>query len=287
MTPSEYCLTRVDGPGGDLYYALRHLPAAPRDAVTALYALAVEIGDSARECHDPQLAHTKLAWWRGEIERAARDRASHPVTQTLAPWLRQDLLPLPPLMQLVDAATDDVGPVRVRSFDELRSRLRHSHGEVAALAATLRGARDATTLDHARALGTLYGATRTLAEAGADLRANRVYLPADELAHFGLADRDPVGCEDTGAWRSFMVQQVDRLTRLHRETLIAVPAEHADALLADRILATLQQALLDEIRAIDYRVLSQRVTLTPLRRLWIAWRVRWQSRRSKPGPRLG
>lgn len=287
MTPSEYCLTRTGGPGTDLYYALWHLPATQRDALTALHALAIEITDSARECHEPQLAHTKLAWWREEIACTVRNRASHPATQALAPWLGQDLLPVPALMQIIDATAADVGPVQVASFDDLRVRRQHTAGAVAVLAAGLLGARDTTALDHARTLGTLHGITRTLAEAGADLRAGRVYLPADELAQFGLVDRELPSGDDSDAWRLFMEYQIERLSRLYGDALATVPAAHTETLLPDLVLTALQQALLEEIRAVDYRVLSQRVALTPLRRLWIAWRTRRGLRRSKPGRRLG
>lgn len=287
MTASEYCLTRTGGPGTDLYYALWHLPAAQRDALTALHAITIEIADTARECHEPQLAHTKLGWWREEIERAGRERASHPATQALAPWLRQGLLPLPPLLQLIDATTEDIGLVRVACFDDLYANRQRTAGEVAALAAGLLGARDAMALAHARTLGTLHGITRTLAEAGADLRADRVYLPADELAQFGVVERELASADDTDAWRHFMGYQIERLSRLYDDALASVPAAHTEALLPDLVLAALQQALLEEIRAIDYRVLSQHVALTPLRRLWIAWRTRRRLRRSKPAPRLG
>ncbi len=287
MTPSEYCLTRTGGPGTDLYYALWHLPGTQRDALTALHALAIEIDDTARECHEPQLAHTKLGWWREEIERAVRDRASHPATQALAPWLRQGLLPLPPLMQFIDATREDIGPVRVARFDELYAHRQRTAGVVAALAAGLLGARDRSALEHARTLGTLHAIARTLADAGADLRAGRIYLPADELAGFGLVERELPIADDAEAWRRFMSRQTERLSRLYDDALASVPTAHTETLLPDLVLAALQQALLEEIRAIDYRVLSQRVALTPLRRLWIAWRTRRRLRRSKPAPRLG
>lgn len=283
MTPSDYCRARIGGPGTDLYYALWHLPAAQRDALTALHALAIELADAPRECREPELAHTKLAWWREEIERAAHGRASHPATQVLAPWLRQGALAAAPLIELVAAAAAEVGSGPATGFDDLHARQQRATGAVAMLAAGLLGTRDATALDSARALGTLHGLARALAEAGADLRAGRVCLPTDELAQFGLAGAALLDAGETAAWRAFMGHQVARLVRLYDDALAAVPADRAEPLIPDIIMAALQQALLAEIRAADYSVLSQRITLTPLRRLWIAWRTR----RSKPARRLG
>lgn len=287
MTPSQYCLMRTGGPGTDLYYALWHLPTAQRDALTALHALAIEIADTPRECREPQLAHGKLDWWRAEIEQAARGLASHPATQALAPWLGRDVLPLAAIEQIIDAAAADIGPVRVARFDELLAHQQRTAGAVAALAAGLLGVRDPTARDCARTLGALHGVARTLAEAGADLRAGRIYLPADELAQFGFAERDLLEGDDRDAWRRFMAHQIERLSGLYDDVLATVSANSRQALLPDLILASLQRALLAEIRASRYRVLSQRVTLTPLRRLWIAWRTRRRAGRSKPVARLG
>lgn len=283
MTPSEYCLTRTGGPGTDLYYALWHLPPAQRDTLTALNALAIEITEAPRECREAQLAYAKLDWWREEIQRAGRSQASHPATQALGPQLEPDGPLHPALLQIIDAVAADLGPVRAASFDELRAYQQRTAGAVAAMTAGLLGAQDTRALECARVLGTLHGLSHNLAEAGADLRAGRAYLPADELARFGLTEGALLDSDGTDAWRQFMAHQIERLLRLYRDALAAVPAGQAQVLLPELILAALRQALLEEIRAADYRVLSQRVALTPLRRLWIAWRTR-RRRRSNPAP---
>ena len=55
-------------PGSLRYFALLYVPADRREMLAALYVIDKEIRDSANNpSHD--VAHTRLQWWRGEIDR--------------------------------------------------------------------------------------------------------------------------------------------------------------------------------------------------------------------------
>ena len=77
----EYCQNVAAASGSSFYYAFRFLPPDRRRAITAFYAFCREVDDIADECRDPQVARTKLAWWRGEIIQLYAGQPSHPVTQ--------------------------------------------------------------------------------------------------------------------------------------------------------------------------------------------------------------
>ena len=44
---------------------------------------------------------------------------------------------------------------------------------------------------------------------------------------------------------------------------------------AGLIMAAIYRTLLDEIERDGFQVLTQRIALTPLRKLWIAWKTSW------------
>jgi phytoene synthase len=69
MTPDEYCQQKAARSGSSFYYSFLFLPQNQRRAITALYAFCREVDDVVDECQDPQLAATKLAWWRQELAR--------------------------------------------------------------------------------------------------------------------------------------------------------------------------------------------------------------------------
>jgi phytoene synthase len=77
MTPDEYCQQKAARSGSSFYYSFLFLPPNQRRAITALYAFCREVDDVVDECQDPQIAATKLAWWRQEL--AASTAASRSI----------------------------------------------------------------------------------------------------------------------------------------------------------------------------------------------------------------
>ena len=68
MTPVEYCQNKAAKSGSSFYYSFLFLPPDKRRAITALYAFCREVDDVVDEIQDSDIARTKLAWWRNEIE---------------------------------------------------------------------------------------------------------------------------------------------------------------------------------------------------------------------------
>ena len=91
MTPDEYCQQRAASSGSSFYYSFLFLPPKRRRAITALYAYCREVDDVVDECEDAQIAATKLAWWRLELERLYAGQPEHPVTRALLPILAETL----------------------------------------------------------------------------------------------------------------------------------------------------------------------------------------------------
>jgi len=66
---------------------------------------------------------------------------------------------------------------------------------------------------------------------------------------------------------------VVRTQRWYARALDALPDEDRRAQRPGLIMAAIYRALLDEIERDGYRVLDRRIALTPLRKLWIAWKT--------------
>ena len=83
-------------------------------------------------------------------------------------------------------------------------------GFVGQLSASIFGYKNAATLDYAENLGIAFQLTNIIRDVGEDARRGRVYLPADELARFGLDAEDIVARRTGEAFRPFMGFQADR-----------------------------------------------------------------------------
>jgi len=273
VSPDAYCQQKAVTRGSSLYYAFLFLPPPRRHAVSALYAFCRELNDVVEAAIDPQLAATKLAWWRTELGRLFAGTPQHPVTRALAPAVEPYGLDAARLAQIIDGRAMDLSQTRYLDFAAL---LRYCDGVASTLqvqAASIFGYRDARTLDYARALGTALQLTRILRDVGADARKNRIYLPMDELRDHGVPAADLLNARHGEAFVAMMRTQAARAHGYYDRALAALPAGERRAQRAGLIMAAHGRTLLGEIERDGFQVLDRRTALTPMRKLWLATRT--------------
>jgi phytoene synthase len=276
MTPDEYCQRKAAESGSSFYYSFLFLPPERRRAITALYAFCREVDDVVDECSDPTLAAAKLAWWRQEVARLEAGAPQHPVTQALAPLARAYGITVARLGEIIDGMEMDLRHARYADLAALERYCYHVAGVVGLLAAGIFGYANPRTLDYAQALGTAFQLTNIVRDVGEDARKSRIYLPLDELARFGVPAADILNQRHTPAFAQLMAFQVERAQARYADALALLPREDVRAQRPGLVMAAIYRTLLDEIRRDGYRVLDRRVALTPIRKLWIAWKT-WLS----------
>ena len=273
MTPDQYCQQQAAQSGSSFYYSFLFLPDERRRAITALYAFCREVDDIVDECSDAALARTKLAWWRTEVEGLYAGRPQHPVTQALAPHLERFGIRQTLLNDILDGMEMDLEASRYPDFTALRQYIYRVAGAVGLLAAGIFGYRNAQTLQYAERLGTAFQLTNIVRDVGEDARKGRIYIPDDELVRFGVSASDILALRQSDAFADLMRFQIERAQRSYAEAMEMLPAEDRRAQRPGLMMAAIYRALLDEIQRDGCRVLSHRITLTPIRKLWIAWRT--------------
>ena len=273
MTPDQYCQEKAAKSGSSFYYSFLFLPPERRRAIIALYAFCREVDDVVDECSDADLARTKLAWWRKEIAGVFEGAAQHPVAQALIPVVRRFNLPRQHFEEIIDGMEMDLSYNRYPDFATLQSYCYRVAGAVGLMAAAIFGYRDRATLTYAENLGTAFQLTNIIRDVGEDARRNRVYLPLDELSRFGLSATDVAQLRETDEFRRLIDFQIERAQDFYNRAFAALPAADRKSQRPGLVMAAIYCTLLKEIRADGNRVLNQRTSLTPLRKLWIAWRT--------------
>jgi phytoene synthase len=147
-------------------------------------------------------------------------------------------------------------------------------GVVGLLAAEIFGYRDRRTLDYAEDLGMAFQLTNIIRDVGEDARRDRIYLPLDELRRHGVTVADIVQARETEGFRALMDFQIERALGYYRQAFAKLPPADRESQRTGIIMAAIYQTLLDEIRADGCSVLTRRTSLTPVRKLWIAWKTR-------------
>lgn len=275
MDPHQYCQQKAAASGSSFYYSFLFLPPERRRAITALYAFCREVDDVVDECTDAAVARAKLAWWRNEIAAAYRGGAQHPVARALAEVAPRYNLPEARLNEIIDGMQMDLDYNRYPDFATLERYCHRVAGVVGLLSAEIFGYADRRTLDYAANLGLAFQLTNIVRDVGEDARRNRIYLPLDELARHGVGETDILQGRETDNFRKLMAFQIERAQDYYRAAFERLPAADRRPQRAGIIMAAIYQTLLEEIRRDGCRVLAQRTSLTPVRKLWIAWRTWW------------
>jgi phytoene synthase len=277
VNPDEYCQQKAAQSGSSFYYSFLFLPPERRRAITAFYAFCREVDDVVDEVSEPGLARIKLDWWRQQVQRLADGEAEHPVMLALRSLITldnyRDVITTQRLNLIVDGMQMDLDQTRYLDYAGLQRYCHHVAGVVGMVAAGIFGISSPATLGYAEKLGLAFQLTNIIRDVGEDARIGRVYLPADELQRFGVKLSDVLARKKSPEFLSLMAFQADRARHIYAEALALLPSQDKRAQRPGLIMAAIYHTLLDEIGRAGYPVLEARVSLTPLRKLAIAWRT--------------
>nr|WP_316639794.1 presqualene diphosphate synthase HpnD [uncultured Roseateles sp.] len=282
MTPEQYVQDKAARSGSSFYYAFLFLAPPRRAAITAFYAFCREVDDVVDETSDAGVAATKLAWWRKEVASAFAGQPSHPVMRALMPHVGSYDIRAEHLQAVIEGCQMDLDQTRYLDFAGLQRYCHLVAGVVGEVASGIFGRSEPGTIRYAHTLGQALQLTNIIRDVGDDARRGRIYLPVSELqqfdvkAHEILKREKPWGYSDR--FTALMQFQAQRAHRLYDEALALLPEVDRRTQKTGLMMANIYRALLREIEAEQYQVLHQRISLTPLRKLWIAMRTNWRGR---------
>jgi len=264
-------INRAAPPGSMRYFALLYTPPEKRDAVTALFVVDAEIRESAQSAnHD--VAHTRLQWWRQEIDRLVNDNAQHPAARILAAS-GAERRSFAKLHELIAAADMDLARMTYLNAGELRAYCARSGGGIGELvAAQLVASLDDATRTASNRLGALIRATEVVRDVRQDAYDGRLYLTLDRLEHHGVKHDDLRSKDLSTQARALLRETAQKTLDEIEATLASIPASSRAYLRPLFVLAGLHAALLRQIARVDYQVGASRIELGPIRKPWTAWR---------------
>ena len=273
MTPEQYVQDKAAASGSSFYYAFLFLPKPRRAAITAFYSFCREIDDVVDEVTDPGVAATKLAWWRTEVAQSFAGQPRHPVMKALMPHAGAYGIEARQLHEVVDGCQMDLDQTRYLDFPALRLYCHRVAGVVGEVAARIFGQTENATTQYAHKLGLALQLTNIIRDVGEDALRGRIYLPVNELQQFDVKAHEVLNRVHSERFVALMKFQATRAHAAYDEALTLLPAADRRTQKPGLMMASIYRTLLREIESDDFQVLNQRVSLTPVRKLWLAWRV--------------
>ena len=273
MNPDQYVQDKAAASGSSFYYAFLFLPKERRAAITAFYAFCREVDDVVDEVSDPGVAATKLAWWRNEVHQAFAGKPTHPVMQALMPHTATYGIEERHLQAVIEGCQMDLEQTRYLDFAGLQRYCHLVAGIVGEVAARIFGQQDERTTEYAHALGQALQLTNIIRDVGEDALRGRIYLPISELQQFDVKAHEISKREYSERFSALMRFQAERAHGLYDKALALLPDTDRRAQKPGLMMASIYRTLLREIEAENFQVLHQRISLPPMRKLWLAWKL--------------
>lgn len=266
----SYCERMVEKRHDSLPVASRYLPQTKRPHVFAVYAFARAADDFADEPEFQGQRQTALTDWEDELIRTFHGESDHPIFAALQNTVEECDLPITLFKDLLAGFRMDLAPRTFVSFEELRTYTRYVSEPLGELMIRVFGHKDPATLAFARDLSTGWQLVSFMQNLGRDLPRGRVYIPLEDLRHFGVLPEGtrtaPASAHLLGAsarsWRDLLRFEVARARALlerGRPLLDQVGSELRFELLLTYYSG---QILLDRIESLGDSVLQGRPSLS-------------------------
>ncbi len=205
-----YCERVVREHAENFPVASRFVPKHLRPYVWAIYAFARTADDFADEPRFEGRRHDMLQEWEDRLEACYHGEADHPVFVALRETVERRDIPISPLRDLLTAFSMDLAVTRYPTFEALRNYNAHCALPVGRLVLYVFDYRDHALHRFADDLCMALQLTRSLQDLARDLARGRLYLPLEDLTHFGVGEADLAAGDVTPAVRDLLRFQVAR-----------------------------------------------------------------------------
>jgi phytoene synthase len=268
-----YCRDKVAAEGSVLYYSLLFAPDAARRALTALRALGEELREVTDACSDVNVGRARLAWWSEEMAWTVQGKARHPVTQALAAAIDPGTMDEARYHALLDGSGRRLQAGGFATRGLMNDVLVETEGPMGSLVAEVCAGGEADHVAFQQKLHLALAHARIAREPRRHGWRGFTYLPEDDLARHGVT-RDDVFSEKTSdALRAVVKLQIDHAVERIDDAMEALPVNRGEAHLPFVAEAKMERAILKVLSRSGARVLEKPPMITPIRKLWIAWRT--------------
>jgi len=248
------------------YWATRRLPAEIRPATHALYGYvrtADQIVDGPRRPPSTEARRAALdAWERALNEGLAAGRSSQPVVSALVDAGLRHRLPLGELRTYMRSMRIDCAPVRIETWQELEAYMDGSAGSVGRIMAPLLGVPVRWRAGYGR-LGQAFQLANFIRDVREDTRLDRIYLPAEDRARFGVAEGALAQEHAAPELRALIALEVSRARAMFAEAEPAIAAAPGSVRSGVRFAVAIYLRVLDRVERVDFDVLGRRTGVRP------------------------
>lgn len=215
-----YCLQLAQSHYENFPVASHLLPRRTRAAVAVIYAFARQADDIADEGNaEPSVRLQQLEHFGEKLEKITTgEPASDPVFIALADVIKRHRLPVQLFHDLLSAFRQDVTKTRYSDFEEVLDYCRRSANPVGRLLLHLHGEASEQNLRWSDQICSALQLINFMQDLAQDYcENNRIYLPQDELQHYGVTEQDIAGQHNSPELQQLVDYQLQRIAGMMQE----------------------------------------------------------------------
>jgi squalene synthase HpnC len=229
-----------------------------RKHIFALFAFARVADDFADEGTYEGRRARELDRWEEQLHGAYRGTADHPVFVALADTVDRFALPITEFTELMSGFRTDLERRRYATFDELRGYTRQAAEPVGRLLLYIGGYRAPELHAYAEDMASALAVARLVQDIPSDWARGRVYVPAQDLRHFGVTEADIASRRISPAVGNLVRYQVARTRALFERSRPLVDVVGSDLAVELAITWHGGMRILDKIEDVGKRLFAER-----------------------------
>lgn len=260
------------------FLATAFLPTEKRRAIRALYAFC-RWSDDIVDIPANDIGYSLDGW----ASHAHSDPDATPLDPVLMAWndtRRRYQLDPTLIDDLLAGVRMDLTIKRYATFDDLWTYCYRVASTVGLLSMQIIGYEEGAT-PYAIKMGVALQLTNILRDVGEDARRGRIYLPLEELARFGLRERDILLGVMDDRWCHLMKFQVERTHRLYEESWQGIRLLNRDGRYAVAAACSVYRAILGVIERNGYDNQNQRAFVPTRQKLMMLPGIWWDTVKRK------
>ncbi len=307
-TAYDYCeeLTRIEA--GNFYHSFKYLPDEARRAICAYYAFCRRADDIADgdyvdsfpggSSDDPESVE-----YRADIERltgsspvVARDHyddrmsqlfyyrkklstAYGPITSTdpifiaLKDTIRRYNIPRQLFDDMISGMEDDFHRNRYETFEDLYSYCYRVASTVGLVCIEIYGYDDLAAREFSEAWGIFMQLTNIIRDVAEDAERDRIYLPMEDLARYGISEQDVKSGADLlehPGWKPFVDEYITRAETYRDKAFKLLPLLDKQSRYSPAAMMAFYESILKKIDKSEGDVFSERVQLSKAEKISLA-----------------
>ncbi|MGA3132076.1 MAG: squalene synthase HpnC [Terracidiphilus sp.] len=268
-----YCRQLAESHYENFHVATWFLPKPLRPHFHSIYAYCRISDDLGDEVGDRSVALALLDLWGRELDACYEGRARHPVFVALAETIRACSIPKEPFADLLVAFRQDQTVTRYATMDEVLGYCRYSANPVGRLVLYACGEVSDENFRLSDATCSALQLANFWQDVRVDFNKDRVYLPQDDMRHFGVDDETIARGVVTPEFRALLRYEVDYARALFERGLPLIGRVNRELALDLDLFSRGGLEILRAIERRDYDVLSARPSISKRTKLALALRA--------------